>query len=64
MLKGFGLIFAALVLQAVSKALETQGDMLLTGGERLPWHVTALLVLILAAIAFIAGLVSMVRRRA
>ena len=62
MLKGFGLIFAAQMLRAVSTSLEVQGDLLTTGVERLPYHLSALGALILAGIAFVWGLVSMVRR--
>ncbi len=62
MLKGFGLIVAALVLRGVSSSLEAQGDLLTTGAERLPYHLSALGALILAGIAFLWGLVSMVRR--
>ena len=62
MLKGFGLIVAALVLRGISSSLEAQGDLLTTGAERLPYHLSALGALICAGIAFLWGLVSMVRR--
>lgn len=63
MFKGFLLIIAAIILRGFSKLLETHGDSLATGAERLPWHLSALGLLICAGIAFVWGLIAIVRRR-